>query len=443
MPGGRSIAILEEILERALKSAEEAEVFHVSTRETPAVFEANKLKLLQTRETEGVALRIIQNGRIGFAATTDLSDPQRLVDAALEVAPFGAEAKLEFPSGSDFPSVEVYDPALEAYPVDDMVQTGQALIDALRSEYPDVQCEGRVGKTVGSQTIINSHGGRAAYSASSYGVYLHGTLIQGEDMLFVGDGESSCSPIRDTTAVLSSVKEQLENARRVVAAPSGSLPVIFTPHGVAGTLIGPLLSGFSGRTVLQGASPLVGRLGERIVSDGFSLWDDPTLPLVPGSSPSDDEGVPSRRKALIERGVASTFLYDLQTAGQAGETSTGNGSRGLTTLPSPSSTVLVIEEGDTTYADMIRDVKDGIVVEQLLGAGQGNVLAGEFNANVLLGYRIENGEITGRVKDTMISGNVYDALNGLAAIGSESRWLGGRFKTPPIYCRNVSISAKT
>ena len=91
---------------------------------------------------------------------------------------------------------------------------------------------------------------------------------------------------------------------------------------------------------------------------------------------------------------------------------------------------------------MIKDVKDGIVVEQLLGAGQGNVLAGEFNANVLLGYRIENGEISGRVKDTVISGNVYDVLNSLAAIGSESRWLGGRFKTPPIYCRSVSISAK-
>ena len=442
MPGRRSIAILEQILEHALKSSEEAEVFHVSTRETPAIFEANKLKLLQTRETEGVALRIIKDGRIGFAATTNLSDPQRLIDAALEVAPFGAEAKLEFPSGSDYPSVDVYDPALETYPVDDMVQTGQTLIDALRSEYPDVQCEGRVGKTLGTQTVLNSRGGRVTYTAGSYGVYLHGTLIQGEDMLFVGDGESSCSPIKDTLFVLSSVKEQLENARRVVAAPSGSLPVIFTPHGVAGTLIGPLLSGFSGRTVLQGASPLVGRLGERIVSDSFSIWDDPTLPFVPGSSPSDDEGVPSRRKALIEQGVASTFLYDLQTAGRAGETSTGNGSRGLTTLPSPSSTVLVIEEGNTTYADMIKDVKDGIVVEQLLGAGQGNVLAGEFNANVLLGYRIENGEISGRVKDTMISGNVYDVLNSLAAIGSESRWLGGRFKTPPIYCRSVSISAK-
>ena len=82
--------------------------------------------------------------------------------------------------------------------MDDMVQMGQTLIDALRSEYPEVQCEGRVGKTLGSQTILNSRGGKVAFTAGSYGVYLHGTLIQGEDMLFVGDGESSCSPIKDT-----------------------------------------------------------------------------------------------------------------------------------------------------------------------------------------------------------------------------------------------------
>jgi PmbA protein len=91
---------------------------------------------------------------------------------------------------------------------------------------------------------------------------------------------------------------------------------------------------------------------------------------------------------------------------------------------------------------MVRNISDGIIVEQVLGAGQGNILAGEFNANVLLGYRISGGKIIGRVKDCVISGNVYNVLNSIEAIGSESRWIGGSLKTPAIYCHGVSVASK-
>ena len=93
-----------------------------------------------------------------------------------------------------------------------------------------------------------------------------------------------------------------------------------------------------------------------------------------------------------------------------------------------------------TYDDMIANVKLGLVVESLLGAGQTNVLGGDFSANVLLGYRVENGKIVGRVKNCMIAGNVYDVLSNLAAIGSEAQWRGGSLRIPPLYCKNVSVS---
>ena len=434
--------IIEQIIELALKSAEQAEVFHVSSHGTIATYEANRLKLMETRATEGVALRIIKNGRIGFAATTDLNYPQSLVDTAVEVVPFGPEAKLTFPAKTTYPNVKTLDNSVKIYSTENMVETGQTLIDQLRSLHTDVTCEGRVGKSFGTQTIMNSQGGFAQHTSSSFGVYLHGTLIQGEDMLFVGDGETSCSPIENTDTILKSVAEQIENARKVSDSPSGSLPVIFTPQGVASILLGPLMTGFNGRTVVQGSSPLIGKLGQQILDRKLTIWDDPTLSLVPGSSPSDDEGVASRKKMVVDQGIASTFLYDLQTAGQAGETSTGNASRGLTSLPSPSSTVLIINDGDAPYADMVRNISDGIIVEQVLGAGQGNILAGEFNANVLLGYRISRGKIIGRVKDCVISGNVYNVLNNIEAIGSESRWIGGSLKTPAIYCHGVSVASK-
>jgi len=436
------LKIIEHILGLALKSAEEAEVFHVSSNGTIATYEANRLKLMETRATEGAALRIIKNGRIGFAATTDLNYPQSLVDTAVEVAPFGPEARLTFPAKTTYPDVNTLDDSVNSYSTEKMVETGEALIRQLRSVHNDVNCEGRVGKSFGTQTIMNSQGGVVQHSSSSFGVYLHGTLIQEEDMLFVGDGEASCSPITNTDLILKSVTEQIENARTVSKSPSGSLPVIFTPQGVASILLGPLMTGFNGRTIVQGSSPLIGKLGQQILDSKLTIWDDPTLSLVPGSSPSDDEGVASRRKAVVDKGIATTFLYDLQTAGQAGKTSTGNGSRGLTSLPSPSSTVLIIDEGNVPYADMVKDISDGIIVEQVLGAGQGNILAGEFNANVLLGYRISRGEIIGRVKDCVISGNVYKVLNSIEALGAESKWISGSLKTPAIYCHGVSVSSK-
>ena len=225
-------------------------------------------------------------------------------------------------------------------------------------------------------------------------------------------------------------------------APVGQVPVVFTPRGVAGALLGPLLAGFNGQTVLQGASPLVGKLGERLLDEGLSLWDEPTLPYAPGSRMCDDEGAATRKLALVDRGVVASYVYDLQTAAQAGTESTGSAHRGLNTLPAPGTSVVVAGEGDTSYQDMIKDIKDGLVVEHLLGAGQSNILGGEFNANVLPGYRIEAGNLAGRVKNTVISGNVYTALKSVQAIGSEGHWVGGALKTPPMCLNRVSVASK-
>ena len=138
----------------------------------------------------------------------------------------------------------------------------------------------------------------------------------------------------------------------------------------------------------------------------------------------------SRRTPLIEKGVVRNFLYDLQTAGQAGKKSTGSGSRGRGGLMSPSPSALIISPGETTFEEMVKDIKEGLVIEQLMGAEQGNILGGDFSGNVLLGYKIENGKIIGRVKNTMVSGNVYQVLKEIAAIGKEAKWVGGGVCAP-------------
>jgi PmbA protein len=90
---------------------------------------------------------------------------------------------------------------------------------------------------------------------------------------------------------------------------------------------------------------------------------------------------------------------------------------------------------------MVSGIREGLVVEQLMGAEQGNVLGGDFSGNVLLGYKIENGQIVGRVKNTMVSGNIYQALKEIV-IGKEAKWVGGGVLTPAIYCPDLAVASK-
>ena len=433
---------MEQLLEQSKKVSQEAEVFSVSTRKTEAIFETNRLKQVQTKESSGTALRLINEGRIGFAATTKIGSENELVNMALDMVPYGAEAKFEFPGSQSYFPVAVFDPEIESVTEQSMVELGQSLIDRIKQVEPEIVCEGAVSRRTLNVEIMNSRGGKASYQKSVFSVAIEGVLVRGTDMLFVGDHESSCHPLGNVDHVAESTIEQLERARVMASCPTGNMPVIFTPHGVANALLSPLAVAFNGKTVLRGASPLGHRKGETVFAPEFSIWDYATIDFCPASYSCDDEGIPGRRTPLVEGGVVKNFLYDLQTAGEAGVQSTGSASRSVGSLPSPSTSALIIGDGKTSFADMFAEVKEGLVVEQLMGATQGNILGGDFSGNVLLGYKVENGKIVGRVKNTMVSGNVYELLKEGVVIGSDSRWLGGSVKTPSVFCPSVAVATQ-
>ncbi len=433
---------MEEILMQAKKAAEEAEVFSVSSEETQVHFEANRLKHLQTKQQTSTALRIIRRGRIGYAITTNPDDHPNLTDNAVETAQFGVLARFEMPAASSYPQIEVYRAEVESVPVAALVELGEELISAVTRHTPGIICEAEVSRGVISVRLMNSRGGQAEYRKSHFSVGLEGNLIKDTDMLFVGDGTSSCQPILKPDIVIDNVLQQLELARDQSSVSTKPMPVVFTPHGVASALITPLMAAFNGKTVLEGASPVGQKRGEVVFDRKFQLWDDPTVNFQPSSRPCDDEGVPSQRTPLIEAGRVANFLYDLQTAALAKTRSTGNGSRGHGGLPAPSPSAFVIAPGSTTFDEMVSDIKEGLVVEQLMGAAQGNILGGDFSGNVLLGYKVENGKIVGRVKDTMVSGNVYQVLKEIVALGSKARWVADFLQTPHIYCPALSVASK-
>ncbi|MFH1087308.1 MAG: metallopeptidase TldD-related protein [Chloroflexota bacterium] len=433
---------IEELLGKARKVADQAEVFALSQYRSPVSFEANRLKNVQARESQSISLRLIRQGRVGLATTAGAVDADALIDMALQTCQVGVPTGMSLPSSASCPEVDVFDPAVETMTIETMIQTGSTLIDQVAQHYPEVLCDARVDKVISEVRIINSQGGQCRYRKSTFAVNLDGVLVRGSDILFVGDGQNSCRCALDLPALVAEVIRQLDWSAKSAQVATRNMPVVFTPHGVAGVLAPPLSLAFNGRQVFEKASWLTGKLAKQVFDPALTLVDNPTTPYQPMSRPCDDEGVPSQATPLVQQGVVSSFVYDLHTAALAGVSSTGHGSRGYGGLPRPAVSSLVVNEGQAAFTDMLRGIDEGLVVEQAIGADQGNLLAGDFSGNVLLGYKIDHGEIAGRVKDTMVSGNAFQLLSNIRAVGREGRWVGGFLFTPAICCDNVSVAGK-
>lgn len=444
MPSDADLALLERTLAYARGKTAAAEVFVSEAESTPVSFEAEKLKEISTRQTWGLGIRVFVDGRMGVSSTNDPDKLEELVDRAIELAHYGPESELTLPDPSPgTPFVETYDPAIEEVTTEAMVNAGRRLLDEAKPLEPEALYGANLTHSTSSFTFLNSNGVSFGHHKSGFGLFVSGTLIRGTDMFFIGEGDRGCSPDWEMQRHIDGMRQQIKWGKEIAPTPAGHMPVLFMPRAVSSVLLGPFLSGINGKTVLQGSSPLGGRIGEQVFDKRLSIVDDPTLPLKTPSRSYDDEGVPSRRQFLVEDGVLRTILYELQTAFKAGVEPTSSASRGLGAMPGAGTTYLSIEPGDASFDDMLRTMGDGVIVERLIGMGQGNVLGGDAGGNILLGYRVQDGEVVGRVKDTMLHCNIYDVLKDIMAIGAESKELGGSLSTPAILCDSVSIAPKT
>ena len=278
------------------------------------------------------------------------------------------------------------------------------------------------------------------------------TRIAGDDVLMVYDQYvgADMPGDADLETLVRSVETRLTAALKVVTPPEGALPVVFTPAGLAAVVL-PLEQALSGKTVLQGSSPLAGKVGETLFDERLSIIDDPLTPGRPLSRPIDDECVPSRATGLVERGTVGRFVYDLETAARAKTQSTGNGRRGIFGKPHIGYTNILFRGTDGARAHtaapyalgggLIGDIDDGLIVDDLIGVGQGNVISGAFSHPVGLAYRVQRGEITGRVKDAAVAGNAYELLKKIGGFGSDGRWLGARY-SPSLLLEGVSVARR-
>jgi len=446
--------VIERLLEVARRRADGgADALWRRVERTSVAFEWGRLKAAGATEEAGANLRVRHRRRVGVAGTTaaDVA-PDDLVTRALASAELGEEIDLGFPAssppGSPLPSISTFYDRAAGASLDALIAMGRSLLERLERE--GCQVNVAIDRETAQVRVANTSGGAAEYASSGVAVSVDVWRIAGDDVLAVGDSaETADFPGDDVLAALvASVNTRLDRALRIVAPPEGALPVVFTPSGLSPLML-PVTQALSGKAVLQGISPLGGKVGEQAFDVGFSLADDPLRAGRPSSRPIDDECVASRRTALVERGVVRGFIYDLETAARARTQSTGNGERGIFGKPVPGYTNLVLGVGGPVSGGaasalgggLLKDIRDGLLVDELIGVGQGNVIGGAFSHPVALAYRVERGEITGRVKDAAVAGNAYELWNRVGAFGNDARWAGSRW-APSVLLEGVSVARR-
>lgn len=419
----------EQLLELARRSgAQHAEVYQSRSQTQPVFFEANRLKQLESSQSEGVALRVWQDGCPGLAVAHGPVEPQALVDRAMTMTRLNEPETVELaPSRTDH-----YPDLGEAVPVETLIEMGKTAIAQIREVYPEVLCEAQLECEEETIRLVNSQGLDCHYTDTTLSLSLDAQWVRGDDFLSVYDGQTQRGTLTINN-VVQNILQRLHWIKENVSPPAKRVPVLLTAKA-ADLLWDTLQAALNGKRVLERASPWSDRLGEIVTSDTLTVLQRPDL--GPYSCPFDDEGTPTHPLLFLREGRLQQFYCDRATGRLLLTGTTGNGFRpSLGSYPTPGLVNLLIQPGKGSLTDLIRQLDEGLVVDQLLGAGAG--MSGDFSVNVELGYRVQQGEITGRVKDTMIAGNVYTVLKQIVAVGDDADWNGPCY-TPSLIVEGIS-----
>jgi PmbA protein len=448
---------MREIIEKAqAKGAGQCEVFYFSSLNTEVEYEASKLKNVSNTEETGYALRLVKDGRLGFATTTKAGGIDRLVDDALATAACGDEVGYSFAPLSDVREVPTIDPAITALSIEEMMKRSEDAIAKVLDYEGEINASSGTNRKQQTVSVSTSEGFEGTHERTLYQFYITGSLIESDNMLDCGAVYSGTAKDSGGDELTEKTIEDIRNGRTNVPVTTGPTTVILTPRAVSDVFL-TLIYGVNGSMVDRKVSPLTGRIGETIFDERVSICDDGHMRTGYSSALFDDEGVPMQRTPLFDGGVLKNFLTDLRTAAKLDMPLTGNGlklkrlvqTKELGQMPSPEITNWTMAGGEKPYAELLSEVKEGVIVDSIMGIMMGNLVAGDFSGNVEYGLKVESGEIKGRVKDTMIAGNVYKLFkDNLVALSKDVVRTGlmgfiGSHEYPYVVLSDVAISSKS
>jgi PmbA protein len=290
----------------------------------------------------------------------------------------------------------------------------------------------------GQVFIANSNGLSKSYKASSCSFGVSVIAEKGDQKSSGGD---SCSrryysdlkkPEKIAEKAIQEAVQMLDP--RMVKTQRAA--VIFDSD-VARSILGGILSAINGERVLQGASFLREKLNTKIGSELITIIDDGTMAKGLGSKWFDGEGVPTKKRIIVDKGVLKSFMYNTITAKRAGARSTGNASRGgFRSLPGIGAHNFYMTKGVSTPGEIIQATKKGLLLKGVTGYGI-NPVNGNFSGGAS-GFWIENGKIAFPVKGLTIAGKAEEMLIAIDMVGTDLD-LNRSFTAPTFRIPNMQI----
>jgi len=431
----------EWLVEYARKAgADDAEAF-VSDRSSVEIMVANeKPESVNQARISGFGLRVIVDGRMGFASSNDLEREH----AESLIKNLITNTRLHTPDehnvlpdpvdgAMNSRTIEQFDEALAHTPIEEKIQKAVAIDSAARGADKRIVNIAwlQYGDNAEEYAIVSSKGIRGeARRSNAYGFAWVAAMEAGADgapdpaTAQTGMGIEYKTHFNALDATVLGHKAAGYALRMLGAGPgkTGEVEGVFPPeagHHILG-LIGTMISA---DLVQKKKSLLAGKLGEMIASEHVTVIDDGRYPGGLASAAVDGEGVPTSAKEIIKNGKLVQFLYDSYTAHRGDTVPTGNASReSFDDRPVIAPTNLYLQPGKASHDDIVASVANGFYVTELNGLHASvDPITGDFSIPSK-GLLIRNGELAKPADGITISGSVFAFLKSIDQVGSDLTW---------------------
>lgn len=428
------------------KGASAAEILAMESKELRLTVENTALDMIKDSEERVIAARILIDHSPGFGFCTDFSASSlsNLADQIINAAKNTDEDIHNLFPKPNMSDIKIKkDERITLVGIKEKFKCCQEMEKAAYSVDKRIKVAREISyaETITDVFLINSNGLDVGFDKAMCSIFTMVVAQNGAEaqMSWEMDIQTQYDRLKWKEVPIEAAKKALAllGAKGISTRKSS---IILSPTAAI-SLLGSFAPAFYADSVQKGRSLMAGKLGHAIGAMEVNLIDNGMLPDGLATAPYDDEGVPMQQTNIIEKGILKSYLYDTYTAHKAKVKSTGNGIRlGARSQPQVGSTNMYIGAGEITEAEIISKTKNGLYVNEIMGAHTINPISGDFSVGAT-GHWIEDGEKVFPVRGVILSGNMLELFKNIACCANNTRFYG-HFGSPSILVSEMIISGE-
>lgn len=444
--GAALLAEAERGVQRALaRGAAQAEVFWEMGSALQVELENDRIANTGASTGRGAGLRVVADGRVGFAYFTRPEQVDGAIAQALAQSKHGPAKGYMLPAGRKAkPLAGRWDDRIAGLAVEDAIGLARDILSGAKGAAKKATVAGGgIGLDAGVIAIASSEGVAAwdRWTSASCGASL--VLADGERSVSASESATAHRFKLDGAAIGAKAGETVLSLKGPKPADTkGRYDLVFRPEAVSELVVDLAISAATGDDARRGKTVWSEKLGTQVGAKGLRLFDDSTMSGAVGGASFDDEGVPTKPLPILDDGVLRNFLYDSWDAHEHKAKTTASGVRGgFKSRPDTGTHHVVLSSPSARPTDkLLAGVDDGFLVESVLGAHTANATTGDFSVTSPNVWRVRKGAIVGPVREIAIGGNLPDLLLRLDGVGSEPKKMDG-LAIPALRFKDVDVSS--